>query len=258
MKLSVVASAAFVLCTAVLAQAKRPTGDPATQTPAQKPTQAPNDPEGPSFIYDFDPKLASGVSGWIQVDYIDPSPTSTAAKVSAALDFSKVDQAAIKKADGNCTADAVTTFKWHIHVRWNSSETSQSFAQCGKAITGNHYDPLQACGPFSEHVETAECAPRVSSYACNPEAYAKDHRVCEKGDLSGKLGDFKLDKQNKVAGEWIDPQFPRIEEVSPRWNIIIHAVCGKATPRIACALIQEIDEDDDDGNDEEDEDDGSY
>ncbi|KAJ0396063.1 hypothetical protein ATCC90586_000934 [Pythium insidiosum] len=253
MKLFAIASAAFALASAGITQAKRHKGNPATPAPT---TPAPVEPVGPSFIFEFDPKLAGGVSGWIQVDYVNPSPTCTAAKVSAELDFSKVDQAAIKKADGNCTADVVTTYAWHIHVKWNSSELSQSFAQCGKANTGNHYDPLHACGPFSEHIGTSECTPRVASYACNPDAYAKDHRVCEKGDLSGKLGDFKLDKQSKVAGEWIDPHFPRVEELTPQWNIIVHAVCGKATPRVACALIQEIDEEeeeeDEDGEDDED------
>ncbi|RLN48795.1 hypothetical protein BBJ29_004564, partial [Phytophthora kernoviae] len=51
------------------------------------------------------------------------------------------------------------------------------------------------------------------------------------------------DENKQVYGEWYDPNYPLPEENTPEWNIILHAVCGKATPRIACAVGKELDAD---------------
>ncbi|EGZ11179.1 hypothetical protein PHYSODRAFT_287248 [Phytophthora sojae] len=187
----------------------------------------------PAYTYTFDPETAAGVSGSINVQYA--GPFSTFVWISADLDFSGVDQSEIQAADGNCTED-VSAYKWHIHVKWPHEGDSESFKQCGLALTGNHYDPLKACGPNSEFVGTDDCLLKTPEYNCNPDDYAKDPLVCEKGDLAGKVGDFTLDGDSKVTGEWYDLNYPLPEENTPEWNIILHAVCGKATPRIACAV----------------------
>ncbi|TMW67032.1 hypothetical protein Poli38472_012148 [Pythium oligandrum] len=187
------------------------------------------------FTYQFDPALAAGIQGAIKVKYVDEK--SSKATISADLDFSKVDLSEIQKFDGNCTSEIVE-YKWHIHVKWSSPNTSDKLAQCSKAATSNHYDPLKACGPNSEYAETPECLPKISSYACNPANYTKDPLTCEKGDLSGKFGGFKLDANKKASGEWTDEHYPLVSENTPQWNMILHAVCGKATPRIACAVAQ--------------------
>jgi hypothetical protein len=187
----------------------------------------------PAYTYTFDPEYSAGVSGTVKVQYA--GPFSTFAVLSAELDFSDVDQSEIAAFDGNCT-EAVTAYKWHIHVKWPNDYESESFEQCALAITGNHYDPLLACGPNSEFVGTDDCLLKTPKYNCNPDEYAKDPLVCEKGDLAGKFGDFELDSYNTVSAQYYDPNYPLPEENTPEWNIILHAVCGKATPRIACAL----------------------
>ncbi|OWZ24121.1 hypothetical protein PHMEG_000876 [Phytophthora megakarya] len=187
----------------------------------------------PAFTYTFDPEYSAGVRGTIQVQYA--GPFSTFAVITTDLDFSDVDQKEIMAFDGNCTEE-VTQYKWHIHVKWPNDGDSESFEQCGLKLTGNHYDPLLACGPNSEFVGTDDCLLKTPLYDCNPDTYAKDPLVCEKGDLAGKFGDFKLDDSKKVSEEAFDPNYPLPEENTPEWNIILHAVCGKVTPRIACAL----------------------
>uniref|UniRef100_K3WN27 Uncharacterized protein n=1 Tax=Globisporangium ultimum (strain ATCC 200006 / CBS 805.95 / DAOM BR144) TaxID=431595 RepID=K3WN27_GLOUD len=191
-----------------------------------------------TFVYEFDPQWAGGVKGAIKVNYPSPSDCPTKADISANLDFSQVDVAALKKIDGNCTTEP-TAYKWHIHVKWNSTKTSDSLAQCSKVATSNHYDPLLACGPNSEFAETpAYRVVRVLArhYSANP-------AVCEKGDLSGKIGDFKLDTHKQVSGQWTDDHYPLVSENTPQWNIILHAVCdNKATPRLACALGKRTDD----------------
>jgi len=199
----------------------------------------------PTFLYQFDPDTAAGVSGVVQVKYL--SADSTVARVTAALDFGGVDQTAIQSFDGNCTAP-VTAYKWHVHVKWSDEQpnASASFGDCAKAITGNHYDPLLACGPNSEFVGTDDCpADRTKNYACSPANYANDPSVCEKGDLAGKFGDLIVDLddgdyQDTVFGSWIDDSYPTVGENTPEWNVILHAVCGSATPRIACAVGYQV------------------
>ncbi|KAL3663701.1 hypothetical protein V7S43_011116 [Phytophthora oleae] len=191
----------------------------------------------PSFLYKFDAANAAGVDGSIQVQY--EGEDSTVATLTAALDFSGVDQEALAAFDGNCT-EAVTSYKWHIHTKWNSTLDSDSFKQCSKAATGNHYDPLRACGTASEYIDEPDCKTKSLTYACNPDSYTADPLKCEKGDLSGKFGGFQLSEDATVSGQWTDEHYPLPSENTPTWSIVLHAVCGTQTPRIACAVIQEV------------------
>ncbi|RLN87458.1 hypothetical protein BBJ28_00017194 [Nothophytophthora sp. Chile5] len=187
----------------------------------------------PTYVYQFDAASAAGVDGSIQVKYA--SESSSTATITAALDFSSVDQTALATFDGNCT-EAVTAYKWHIHVNWNSSLSSDSFKQCSKAATGNHYDPLYACGANSEYADSAQCKAKTTGYTCSPSNYTADPLVCEKGDLSGKFGSLNLGDNQEVAGEWTDMNYPLPSENTDTWSIVLHAVCGSQTPRIACAV----------------------
>ncbi|KAF4034021.1 hypothetical protein GN244_ATG14031 [Phytophthora infestans] len=189
----------------------------------------------PSYLYKFDAANAAGVDGSIEVQYA--AEDSTVATIKANLDFSDVDQAQIAEFDGNCTKD-VTSWRWHIHTKWNSTLTSDSFAQCSKAATDNHYDPLRACGPASEHIAEAGCNEKSLHYACNPTNYIADPLVCEKGDMSGKLGAFNLGDESTISVEWTDEHYPLPSGNTDTWSIVLHAVCGDQTPRIACAIGQ--------------------
>jgi hypothetical protein len=187
----------------------------------------------PSYVYKFDAANAAGVDGSIHVQYAGEN--SSTATITAALDFSRVDQTKIVAFDNNCTADAVTSWKWHIHTKWSSTLSSDSFKQCAKAATANHYDPLRACGPVSEYNAEPECEAKIKDYACNPANYAADPLVCEKGDLSGKFGAFKLGEDSTVSQQWTDEHFPLPSENKDSWSIVLHAMCGQES-RIACAL----------------------
>ncbi|KAJ0399761.1 hypothetical protein ATCC90586_007298 [Pythium insidiosum] len=184
-----------------------------------------------TYVYQFD-AASSGVQGNIKVQYA--APDSSKASITADLDFAKVDLAEIQKADANCTGD-VTAYKWHIHVKWSSPKTNDKFGMCSLANAGNHYDPTFACGPASEYFQDPKCADKIKSYACNPANYAADASKCEKGDLSGKYGEMKLDGNKKIRMTWTDNHFPLEKEFTPQWNMLLHASCGKA-PRVACAI----------------------
>ncbi|KAG7388997.1 ATP-dependent DNA helicase Q4 [Phytophthora pseudosyringae] len=186
----------------------------------------------PTFVYHFDAATAAGVKGSIRFKYAGNN--SSIAVVSAALDFSRVDQSAVQAFDRACV-EPVTEYKWHIHARWSSRDRSASFAQCSLRATGNHYDPLFACSPDSEHVDLPRCKAKSAKYTCNPENYAENARLCEKGDLSGKFGNLVLSDEQTVMGKWTDKYFPLPSENRPNWSIVLHAVCGNHATRIACA-----------------------
>ncbi|KAH7464921.1 hypothetical protein PRIC1_009762 [Phytophthora ramorum] len=187
----------------------------------------------PAFVYHFDADSAAGIEGAIHFKYAGDD--SSIATVSAALDFSRVNASAVRAFDRLC-AEPVTEYKFHIHVRWSSALRSASFGQCSLRAAGNHYDPLFACSPDSEHVDSPQCRSKVAKYACNPTNYAKDPRVCEEGDLSGKFGNLVLNSEHKAAGTWVDTHFPLASENRPSWSIVLHAVCGAHATRIACAV----------------------
>ncbi|GLD98145.1 hypothetical protein PINS_up006842 [Pythium insidiosum] len=191
-----------------------------------------------TYVYEFD-AASSGVQGNIKVEYA--AADSSKASITADLDFAKVDVAEIQKADANCTSE-VAAYKWHIHVKWSSPKTNDKFAMCSLANAGNHYDPLFACGPASEYFQDPKCADKIKSYACNPTSYAADPSKCEKGDLSGKYGEMKLDANKKVRMTWTDDNFPREKEFTAQWNMLLHASCGKA-PRVACATGKKVTKD---------------
>ncbi|KAE9288319.1 hypothetical protein PF008_g26174 [Phytophthora fragariae] len=189
----------------------------------------------PAYIYKFDASNAAGVDGSIRVKYAGKD--SSTATITAKLDFSGVDKAAIQAFDGNCT-EAVTSYKWHIHTKWNSTLTSDAFKQCSNAATDNHFDPLRACGPASEFIAEPACKAKSLTYACSATNYTANPLVCEKGDLSGKFGAFSVKETTTVSGKWTDKHFPLVSKGSPTWSIVLHAVCGTQAPRIACAVMQ--------------------
>lgn len=201
--------------------------------------------ETSSYVtYAFYPTLAAGTSGSITAFYEDP--TTSVATFTIDLDFSQLNTTAIQAFDGNCT-EPVSSFKWHIHTNWSSTQSSGAFQQCTKALTGNHYDPLHACGPNSEYAGTAECLAKVANYNCTPASYANDPAVCENGDMSGKGGaiTFTSERKSQLIF-WTDSHYATLSENTPQWSIVLHAVCGKATPRIACAVGKRTDEEFDD------------
>ncbi|KAL3663700.1 hypothetical protein V7S43_011115 [Phytophthora oleae] len=185
----------------------------------------------PAFVYHFDAATA-GVEGTIRFQYAGED--SSVATISTALDFSRLNQSAFQTFDRLCVGP-VSEFKWHIHVSWSSTHRSASLGQCSLRATGNHYDPLFSCSPDSEHIALPQCKAKAAKYACKPENYAKNPRACEKGDLSGKFGNLVLDEQQKATGEWLDKHFPLASENRPNWSIVLHAVCGTHSTRVACA-----------------------
>ncbi|RHZ01177.1 hypothetical protein DYB35_010010 [Aphanomyces astaci] len=197
--------------------------------------QPPPVPTTGTATYVFDPWMTGGVSGSIITDV-----GAVSTSIKADLDLTDADWAALTAFDGNCTSVAVTDFAWHIHTQWNNNENHSSGLtnDCAIANTANHFDPNFACGPNSDNIKSPQCANKT--YGCNATLYANNPDVCEKGDLSGKLGKMKA-VNGKIAATWIDKgNYPTVAEHKITWNIVLHAVCGTATPRFVCAKIDTL------------------
>ncbi|CAH0493845.1 unnamed protein product [Peronospora farinosa] len=187
----------------------------------------------PTIVYKFNPTDAAGVGGSITVQYT----ASTVANIDAKLDFSHVDKKKIASLDASCKTHSVKSYNWHLHTGWMSSKSSASFKECSKMMTGNHFDPDKACGPASQHIAQPDCKKKSESYECTPFKYKSDQKSCEAGDLSGKFGAFLPGSDHKVSAKWTDHHFMPLSETSKhKLSIVLHAVCGKESPRFACAM----------------------
>ncbi|OQR96330.1 hypothetical protein THRCLA_07314 [Thraustotheca clavata] len=183
-----------------------------------------------SVRYEFDGESTGGIKGYIKVVRSNERP---GASLQAHLDLSALDIDAIKAFDDNCKDEPIAAFKWHIHTKWHRSSSMGFLKGCSLENAGNHYDPDFACGPNSEHIKDDKC--KDVKYTCNPQAYRKNPKVCERGDLSGKLGEMQV-VDGVIAHTWYDAYYPSMQEETPHWNMLLHAVCKNTTPRIACAI----------------------
>ncbi|TMW67035.1 hypothetical protein Poli38472_012151 [Pythium oligandrum] len=157
-----------------------------------------------TIFYSFDPYLSAGVYGVVVVDYAEYN--GTVANIFSSFDFSS----------------------------WSSLNDSEALDLCSEDAAGLHYDPLKACGPYSEHADSEAC--KSKKYSCTPESYAKDPLSCEKGDFSGKFGNVVLDEDYYFDDEVTDENYPRFSENMPLWNIVLRASCGNTSPPLACAV----------------------
>merc|ERR1712085_125421 len=118
------------------------------------------------------------------------------------------------------------------NTMWDNSGKSGWNNKCREGRTGLHYDPTVACSSLSENLITPSArrrlverrlAPKVpycvqdngrtvkaEDYACNPK---KKQNTCERGDLSGKLGQLVVIKNSSdkllVKFKGTDTFFPR-------------------------------------------------
>ncbi|EQC38776.1 hypothetical protein SDRG_03735 [Saprolegnia diclina VS20] len=182
--------------------------------------------------YSFAAANSGGVTGTIVVARLAQGAT-----ITADIDVSGANWTALSAADKNCTGP-VETFTWHIHTKWTNKASSAFLSGCSLANAGNHYDPAPACGPNSEYITADTCKAIVAEpgfkYECTPTTYAAKPKACEEGDLSGKLGKMSV-KNGKIQQTWTDMYYPNASAATPQWNMMLHAVCGSATPRFICA-----------------------
>jgi len=147
------------------------------------------------------------------------------------------------------------TLDWSINNKWlDNLGISGWNNKCREARTGLHIDTTVACSPLSEKIVTPATSERrrlkinvpyciksngrtikAKDYNCSPQNVQD---TCERGDMSGKLGQLKVKKNSNgkllVKYKGTDKFFPRKNNaVKPdtNWSVVI----SKNGKRILCA-----------------------
>lgn len=96
--------------------------------------------------------------------------------------------------DFDTTCDLGQGISFHIHSYWTNDTSSGALDYCGSSYTGDSYDPGLACSSNSQYADTLCVAINRTSdqgytYSCSTGEYSdRKYDLCEKGDLSSKLG----------------------------------------------------------------------
>lgn len=157
---------------------------------------------------------------------------------------------------------------WSINTAWEREKKSGWDDQCDEETTGLHYDPTIACSVSSEHIIPG-CGGPGQSCTSDPTAsgsawymYFTDHcrtedgpvkakkydcdqndagNTCEYGDLSGKLGQLEVQKDDNdilyVKFKGVDKHFLKksdFKETDTDYSIVI----SKDGVRILCAKLK--------------------
>ena len=95
----------------------------------------------------------------------------------------------------DCLQDGI---KFHIHERWDYNDSNDRIGSdnCGRTVTGNHWDPWVACGSATDNdacLSDGGCVPGSTvlgdqGYDCSTSTFADNPYACEVGDWNGKYG----------------------------------------------------------------------
>lgn len=233
-----------------------PTASPTTSptaSPTATPTKAPTC-IGNSFVATFSSPTpnangAKAVTGKLKGFYQNKDTATLEFKVKFGnFQFNDVD---INKGD---------FIDWSVNTMWQDNPGKSGWNnKCREARTGLHYDPTIACSALSENLITPAAnerrklvthrrlAPNVpycienngntvkaEDYECKPK---KVQKTCERGDLSGKLGQLKVKKKSgqlMVKFKGTDKFFPRKNaalQPETEWSIVL----SKDGKRFLCA-----------------------
>lgn len=235
---------------------------PVTPTPSATPSLIPSafpssfPTSSPTFLcigFNFEAKFSSpaasgskGVTGKLKGFYDNKDKATLELKIKFG-DF-KFNDVKIKEGD---------LIDWSVNTMWDNPGKSGWNNKCREGRTGLHYDPTVACSSLSENLITPSArrrlverrlAPKVpycvqdngrtvkaEDYACNPK---KKQNTCERGDLSGKLGQLVVKKNSSdkllVKFKGTDTFFPRknvAEMEDTDWSIVL----SKGGNRFLCA-----------------------
>lgn len=173
-----------------------------------------------------------GVTGYIKAQYVNED----------VVDFDvNIDLGDFQPDAGELSSGMELT--WHLHTEWNNKNIhSGANNQCAFSLAGNHYDPAVACSPNSEWVNSdgicygpdGEVA-NSTDYMCAP---TSAQTMCERGDISGKLGPFIVssnsDGDMKIQFKGRDDYFApetKARSEAKNWSFVVHL----GTARILCA-----------------------
>ena len=174
-------------------------------------------------------------------------------------------------AAADCGSGKAPEITYALHTQWNlssSMEATDLFAynassfgtvldqqkhfdatnKCSRSVTGGRYDPYHACSPTSS--QTDACAAKGWSGNYSARCSTKNPRLCEIGDLSGRMGMAALLHGGMISlAPVVDtapaPARSADAAVPPHGfsSVVIHAKCpgNRGKEWILCAMLRDID-----------------
>ncbi|ETW04357.1 hypothetical protein H310_04650 [Aphanomyces invadans] len=182
--------------------------------------------------YTFDKARAGGVVGNIHVTYNTPhSPTVS---ITTDIDMSALNMTKVLALHPECEP-RIHEFQWYLVVNEVGVVPLVGFLdKCNimdkqplrdeDSLTDESADSL--CLESSP----SSCADSVNSALKPPSPRQSIH-------LSQHLGRLVVQPDGRISQSWQNVPFPAYGLVTPRWSIVLHAVCGDTSPPVVCARV---------------------
>ncbi|KAH9108549.1 hypothetical protein AeMF1_016281 [Aphanomyces euteiches] len=162
--------------------------------------------------YTFDKARAGGVTGSINVVY--DSPLSPNVSITTDIDMRALNMTQVLAVYPGC-APHIQEYKWYLVVNDVGVVPLVGFLDVCDLI-----DPSDVWTP-----EDTSSTPR-----CNA-------TTSRNVNLSGQLGRLIVQNNGRISQSWTNVPFPSYAQVTPRWSMVLHAVCGDSSPPVVCARV---------------------
>ncbi|KAF0695204.1 Aste57867_13968 [Aphanomyces stellatus] len=168
--------------------------------------------------YSFDKARAGGVVGSVNVVY--DTPQSPTVSITADIDMRALNMTQVAALHPACEPH-IQEYKWYLVVN-----------DVGVVPLVGFLDMCDLLGQQDVvHLTTSVAAPSTDdSVVCN----VSTTRTL---NLSGQLGRLIVQDDGRISQSWANVPFPAFAQVTPRWSIVLHAVCGDASPPVVCARV---------------------
>ncbi|OQR95276.1 hypothetical protein ACHHYP_00138 [Achlya hypogyna] len=177
--------------------------------------------------YSFDKVRAGGVLGSIHVVY--PTPSSTRVTIEADIDMRALNMTQVHALHPSC-GHHIKEYKWYLVVNEMGMVPIVGFLdKCDHLDLDRAPIIPSTLALLAESDEPATCASKKDRLWATDDGR---HNV----NLSHQLGRLVVE-DGRIAQAWQNVSFPAYGHVTPRWSIVLHAVCGDTSPPVVCAQV---------------------
>jgi hypothetical protein len=223
----------------------------------------------PSVEYKFDALHAGGVTGVIHVMYDNPvSNDDRNVTITADIDMRQLNMTQVVAMHSACTPP-IHEYQWYLVVNnrghiplvgflnkcdpLDHLSNSLTLNQVDLDLDLREVDATPGLAAQTTIDENEGSSSSTKSFKCcagdsphppshdrtRQEQHQDDNVQAIKVNLSDRLGRLIVQEDGRVHQRWENvSSFPPYNQVTPRWSIVLHAVCGKHTsPPIVCARV---------------------
>ncbi|OQS06405.1 hypothetical protein THRCLA_01555 [Thraustotheca clavata] len=176
--------------------------------------------------YSFDKIRAGGVLGSINVVY--PTPSSTFVTIHADIDMRALNMTQVHALHPSCE-DHIKEYKWYLVVNDMGMVPIVGFLEkC------DHLDVMTR----NKIIQRRSSIVLEKEEICTNELQHDPlfEETSPNVNLSNQLGRLVVEN-GRISQAWHNVSFPAFGQVTPRWSIVLHAVCGDSSPPVVCAQV---------------------